>query len=75
MAQQVKDPGLSVLWLELLLRHGFDPWPQNFCTPKKKKKKREEFTLSWVAISPVSEDSQLHPHRNEIFSLSFKDFL
>ena len=35
MAQCIKDPVLSLLWL------GFDPWPRNFCIlwawPKKKK--------------------------------------
>ena len=30
MAQQVKDPVLSLQQLELLLCHGFDPWPGNF---------------------------------------------
>ena len=38
LAQQVKDPALSLLWLR------FDPWPQNFhmlqCCQKKKVKKR-----------------------------------
>ena len=33
---------LSLLWLGLLLWHGFDPWPRKFCMtwvgPKKKKK-------------------------------------
>ena len=41
----VKDP-LSLLWLESLLWHGFDPWPRNFCMPwvqyKKKKERKEE---------------------------------
>ena len=30
MAQWVKGPALSLLWLGLLLWHGSDPWPQNF---------------------------------------------
>ena len=30
MAQQVKDLVLSLLWLGLLLRCGFDLWPGNF---------------------------------------------
>ena len=30
MAQWVKDPPLSLLWLGVLLRHWFDPWPRNF---------------------------------------------
>ena len=30
MVQQVKDLVLSLLWLGLLLRRGFDPWPSNF---------------------------------------------
>ena len=31
MAQRVKDPVSSLLWLELLLWHRRDPWPRNFC--------------------------------------------
>ena len=42
MAQQVKDPALSVLW------HEFDPWPGNFrmpqAQPEKKKKKMKTKT-------------------------------
>ena len=30
MAQWVKDPALSLLWLRLPLQRGFDPWPGNF---------------------------------------------
>ena len=29
MAQQVKDPALSLLWLRSLLWRGFNPWPGN----------------------------------------------
>ena len=31
VAQWVKDPVLSLLWLWLLLWCGFDPWPTNSC--------------------------------------------
>ena len=34
VAQQVKDPVLSLLW------RGFDPWPRNFRLPWSKKKKK-----------------------------------
>ena len=30
VAQQLKDPALSLLRLKLLLWHGFDLWPRNF---------------------------------------------
>ena len=33
VAQCVKDPALSLMWLRLLLWHGFHPWPGNFCMP------------------------------------------
>ena len=33
MAQQVKDPALSLPWLRLLLWNGFDPWPGTFHMP------------------------------------------
>ena len=38
--QWVKDPVLPLLWRELKLRLGFDPWPRNFhgCGRKIKKK-------------------------------------
>ena len=29
MTQQVRGLALSLLWLGLLLRHRFDPWPRN----------------------------------------------
>ena len=63
MAQQVKDPALSLQGLELLLWYSFDPWPRNFhmlgAWPKKKKKKKKEkdkqtkrkqskFTFKWT---------------------------
>ena len=45
MAQQVKDPALSLQGLELLLWYSFDPWPRNFhmlwAWAKKKKKEKE----------------------------------
>ena len=31
VAQQVKEPALSLQQLGSLLWHGFDPWPGNFC--------------------------------------------
>ena len=31
VAQKVKDLAFSLLSLWLLLLHGFDPWPGNFC--------------------------------------------
>ena len=34
MAQQVKDPVLSLLWLWSRLWHRFDPWPKNFRMPR-----------------------------------------
>ena len=31
MAQWVKDPALSLLWLWFQLWHRFDSWPREFC--------------------------------------------
>ena len=47
VAPKVEDPPLSLLWLQLLLWHRFEPWPRNFhVSPaqlkKKKKKKKKE---------------------------------
>ena len=56
MVQWVKDPVLSLLWLESLIRHGFKPWIGNFhraqAWPKKErtrtlKKKNREIPL-WL---------------------------
>ena len=33
VAQQVKDPVLSLMWLRLLLWHRFDPWSRHFHMP------------------------------------------
>ena len=33
VAQGVKDPVLSLLWLRLLSWHGFNPWPGDFHMP------------------------------------------
>ena len=42
MAQRVKDLMVSLQWLGLLLWHGLNPWPRNFCitvgAARKKKK-------------------------------------
>ena len=45
VAQGVKDPVWSLLWLKLLLWYAFDPWPENVCLlwawPKKIINKQE----------------------------------
>ena len=41
MAEQVKDPGLSQLWLGSLQWNGFKPWLRNFHLPPAQPKKRE----------------------------------
>ena len=41
MAQQSKDLVVSLLWLGLLLWHGFDPWLWNLRVRQKKKKKKK----------------------------------
>ena len=44
VAQWVKDP-VSLLWLGLLLWHGSDPWPGNFCMPWAQPKKKSHQKL------------------------------
>lgn len=39
VAQWLKDPASSLLWLRLLLYHRFDPWTRNFCMPRAKQNK------------------------------------
>ena len=50
VAQPVKDPVLSLLWLKSLMWHRFNPWPQKLLhvggTAKKKKKKKRNNTAS-----------------------------
>ena len=41
MAQRVKDLVLSLLWLWLLLCHGFNLWPGNFGMPWDRQKKKK----------------------------------
>ena len=41
VAQQVKDPALSLQSLGLLLQNGFNPWPGNFHMPQMWERNRE----------------------------------
>ena len=41
VAQEAKDPRLSLLWLWLLLWLGFNPWPRNLCVSWAQWKKKE----------------------------------
>ena len=45
MAQWLKDPGLSLQWLQLLLRLRFDSWTQNFYVPQVQPKKLKKQTM------------------------------
>ena len=67
VAQLVRDLVLSLLW------HGFDPWPQNFCTPQaqpkgKKKKERKKkrltnyYTDCWLWLRFPSKPHSLLSH-------------
>ena len=64
MAQQVKDPPLSLQQLGSLLWRMFDPWPRNFCVPwawpKKKKQKQKQQTMktSSERLNCLSEITQ-----------------
>ena len=50
MAQQLKDPALSLLWLGSLLRGALDPWPETSAcqegSQKKEKEKKIFFALT-----------------------------
>ena len=41
MAQQVKDPAVSLLWIWFLLRQRFYPWPKNIGMPQAWPKKEK----------------------------------
>ena len=57
MVQWVKDPVLSLQWLELLLWHGFAPWPWNSgtstCRLSQKTKKEKKKGKGGVAFLNV----------------------
>ena len=63
LAQQVKDPALSLLWIRSLLWHGFNLWPRKFympqVQPKKKKKKKKENPDPWTAKGLGQRETQL----------------
>ena len=52
VAQWVKDPALSPLWLRLLPQCRFDPDLGNFCLPQVQPKKKKILTYS---IAPITE--------------------
>ena len=49
VVQWVKDPMLSLQWLELMLWHVFDPWPRNIYMPWVWIKKIK--SLCWLQVS------------------------
>ena len=52
VAQWLKDPVFSLLWLWLLLWYGFNPWPRNFHMPwAGPKKEKEEGDLCTISMS------------------------
>ena len=57
MAQQVKDPGLSLLWLWFQLWHRFDPWAQEppHAPGVAKKKKNTKLKLMVVMAAQLRE--------------------
>ena len=75
MAQWVKDPVLSLLWLRLLLWRRFDPWPRNFDMPQvwpKKKKERGWELLNLILPNPNTSFLFL---LTSLFSMKKKKFL
>ena len=42
VAQRVKDLVLSLLWFQLLLWHGSDPWPGNLHMPQAQQQEEKE---------------------------------
>ena len=63
MAQQVKDPGLSLLW------HGFDTWPGNFHMPQvwpKELKNKIKPLNAQVAMQFVIGEKRQHPETQAV---------
>ena len=59
MVQWVIDLALSLQWLELLLWHGFDPWPRSFHVPRVQQKtpQRTEFHNTICSFSKYPHSS------------------
>ena len=60
VAQQVKDPALSLQRLGLLLWRGFDPWPGKFHVPwvqQKKKKSTMRYHLTPVTMTIIRKST------------------
>ena len=63
MAQRVKDLVFSLQWLGSLLRHGFDPWPGNFCMPQvweKTKKKIHYLEKGSIGFTGLWDSCVIH---------------
>ena len=52
MAQQVKEPVLSLQQLRSLLWHGFNPWPSNFHMPEMQPK-QNKLGISWIILNDI----------------------
>ena len=66
MAQWVKDPVKSLVWLGLLLWLRFIPWCGNFHLPqagKKKKKRKNKSNYSTVLMLKLHYIARLSPNR------------
>ena len=76
MAQQVKDPASSLLWLGSLVWCGFDPWYGKFCMPQvwpkklseelsrhfsKEKMQMDKKHTKWCSISLIIEKYKSKP--------------
>ena len=84
MAQWVKDPALSLLWLRLQLWHWFYLWPQNFHIKKawaKIKKERNKNKLGkdlfsfWTLIYSLTFCVPLHKIRTVLTSKALSALL
>ena len=71
MAQQVKDPALSPLWLGSLLWRRFNPWPRKFCMPQawQEREGRKEGKRKDIPRSRVNEENQ----GDVVFDLGLED--
>ena len=70
VAQQIKDPALSLQWLKSLLWRGFDPWSGNFQKPQEVKYTYIYiFVCVYVFICVYIYD--IHNGSDHIFSLKF----
>ena len=68
MTQKVKDLALSLQWLESLLWHRFNPWPENFHMPWALPKKPQTNRYHQIVLNDLPATSSCLPDASKILN-------